>query len=74
MVPIVGSNTGTSSYFKSYPFISESTPESVEYFTNLILNTSEEQLRVILFNCMPFLEELSNEVVEKKYQTFLNEF
>lgn len=72
MVPIVGKNTGTSSYLKSYPFIAESNLQSVKYNIELVLNTSKDYLKDILFNTLSFLKELSNENIKEKYQTFLN--
>jgi len=72
MVPIVGKNTGTSSYFKHYPFVAEASTQSIKYNIELVLNTSKDYLKDILFNTLGFLKELSDENIKEKYQTFLN--
>lgn len=72
MVPIVGKNTGTSSYFKLYPFIAEPNIQSIKYNIELILNTPIDYLKDILSNSLVFLKELSDENIKEKYQTFLN--
>ena len=72
MVPIVGKNTGTSSYLKSYPFIAEPNLQSVKYNIELVLNTPEDYLKDILLNTINSLKELSDENIKEKYQTFLN--
>jgi len=72
MVPIIGKDTGTSSYLKSYPFIAESNIQSVKYNIELILNTPTNYLKDILFNALDSLKELSDENIKEKYQTFLN--
>lgn len=71
MVPIVGKDTGTSSYLKSYPFIAEANTQSVKYNIELVLNTPKNYLKDILFNTLDSLKELSDENIKEKYQTFL---
>ena len=71
MVPIIGKDTGTSSYFKSYPFIAEPNPQSIRYNIELILNTPLNYLKEILLNAIVPLKELSDENIKEKYQTFL---
>jgi len=72
MIPIVNKDTGTSSYFKHYPFIAESTSQSIKYNIELVLNTPEKYLKDILMNTLIFLKDLSDENIKEKYQTFLN--
>lgn len=72
MVPIISKNTGTSSYFNSYPFIADPTPQSIKYNIELVLNTPMGYLKDILSNTLGFLKELSDENIKEKYQTFLN--
>ena len=72
MVPIVGKNTGTSSYLKFYPFVAEPNLQSIRYNIELILNTPVDYLKDILSNTLVSLKELSDENVKEKYQTFLN--
>jgi hypothetical protein len=71
MVPIIGKDTGTSSYFKSYPFIAEPNPQSIRYNIELILNTPLNYLKEILLNAIVPLKELSDENIKQNYQTFL---
>ena len=74
MVPILTENTGTSSFFKSYPFQSNGTPESIKYNINLITNTHPDYLKEILTNTLKGLLELNDSLSKEKYYTFLNGF
>lgn len=72
MVPVISKNTGTSSYFKSYPFIAEPNAQSIRYIMDLILKTPTDHLKNILSNTADSFKELSDENIKEKYQIFLN--
>lgn len=72
MVPLLSKNTGTSSFLKSYPFISTPNPSSIKYTLDLISNTSTDYLKEILLNTLEDIKQLSDEKCLNKYQTFLS--
>ena len=72
MVPIIGENTGTSSYLKHYPFITKPNPQSIKYNIELILNTPKKYLKDILLNTAVNLQELNNKNIKERYLSFLN--
>tara|TARA_R110000803_G_scaffold50772_1_gene105267 strand:+ start:245 stop:1279 length:1035 start_codon:yes stop_codon:yes gene_type:complete len=72
MVPLLGKNTGTSSFLKSYPFISTPDLDSVKYTLELISKTPPEYLKEILSNTLKDIKQLSDEECLNKYQIFLN--
>lgn len=74
VVPILSKNTGTSSYFGSYPFIAEDKPESVKYNIELINKTPKNYLEEILTLTFKNFKELNDETSKEKYYSFLNEF
>lgn len=74
MVPIINQDSGTSLYFKSYPFKINSDSNSFKYTVNLINNTPTDYLKDILENTLNEMPELENENVLLKYKTFLNGF
>ena len=71
MVPLLTKNTGTSSYFKSYPFICSLDDNSIKYNLELILKTPPNYLKEILDNIAENLKELSDEKCLSRYQTFI---
>ena len=71
MVPLLTKNTGTSSYFQSYPFICSLDDNSIKYNLELILKTPPNYLKEILDNIAENLRELSDEKCLSKYQTFI---
>lgn len=72
-VPILSSNTGTSSYFKSYPFIAEHSIESLKYTLELINQTPLNYLQDILKDTANHMLELNDKTSKEKYLNFLNE-
>ena len=74
MVPIVKQNTGTASYFKSYPFVVTEDPNSLKYNLELINNTPITYLKNILTTTVEGLNGLNDENSKKQYYNFLNEF
>ena len=72
-VPILSSNTGTSSYFKSYPFIAEHSIESLKYTLELINKTPLSYLQDILNDAANHMLELNDETSKEKYLNFFNE-
>jgi len=74
MVPILSHKTGTASYFKHYPFISDNSSESIKYNIDLIINSPIDYLRNILESTVENFKELNDESLKNKYYSFINEF
>lgn len=72
-IPILSSNTGTSSYFKSYPFIAEHNIESLKYTLELINQTPINYLQDILKDTANHMLELNDKTSKEKYLNFFNE-
>ena len=74
VVPIISQNSGTSSYFKNYPFIVTDDPNSLKYNIELINNTPVNYLKNILSTAIEGLKELNDENIKNQYYNFLNGF
>lgn len=74
VVPIISQNSGTSFYFKNYPFIVTDDPNSLKYNLELISNTPIDYLKNILLTTIEGFKELNDKNIKNQYYNFLNEF
>lgn len=74
VVPIISQNSGTSFYFKNYPFIVTDDSNSLKYNLELISNTPIDYLKNILSTTIEGFKELNDKNIKNQYYNFLNEF
>ena len=74
VVPVISQNSGTSFYFKNYPFIVTDDPNSLKYNLELINNTPIDYLKNILSTTIEGFKELNDKNIKNQYYNFLNEF
>ena len=73
MVPIIGANTATLEYLPDYPFIADSTPQSVIKVINLIEYLEDKQIREVMNKAVINLKYLNDSILKGIYNNFLNQ-
>ncbi len=71
-IPIISNSSGTSSFFKSYPFIVNDKIYSKSHMLDVISKTSIDDLKDIIIKTFEDIKELNNENSYEQYNKFIN--
>ena len=71
-VPIISNTSGTSSFFKSYPFIVNNTIDSMSNVLDIINKTSVDDMKEILKTALEDIKHLNNDNINEQYKKFIN--
>lgn len=71
-VPIISNTSGTSSFFKSYPFIVNNTVDSMSNVLEIINTTSVDDMKDILKTTLEDIKHLNNDNNNEQYIKFIN--
>ena len=71
-VPLISKSSGTSQFFKSYPFIVNDRVDSMSNMLEVINKTSIDDMKDILKVSLDDIKELNNENNYEQYKKFLN--
>ena len=70
-VPIISNTSGTSSFFKSYPFIVNNTIDSISNVLEIINKTSVDDMKEILKTALEDIKHLNNDNINEQYIKFI---
>jgi hypothetical protein len=71
-VPIISNTSGTSSFFKSYPFIVNNSVDSMSNVLEVINTTSVDDMKEILKTALEDIKYLNNDNINEQYIKFIN--
>lgn len=71
-IPIISDSSGTSSFFKSYPFIVNNRMDSISKALDVINTTSVDDMREILNIALEGIKHLNNDNISQQYIKFIN--
>jgi hypothetical protein len=71
-VPIISDSSGTSSFFKSYPFIVSDKVDSMSNVLEIINTTSVDDMKEILKTALEDIKYLNNDNINEQYIKFIN--
>ena len=71
-VPIISNTSGTSSFFKSYPFIVNNRVDSMSKVLEVINTTSVDDMKDILITALEGIKHLNNDNISQQYIKFIN--
>jgi hypothetical protein len=71
-VPIISNTSGTSSFFKSYPFIVNNSLDSMSNVLEVINTTSVDDIKDILNTALEGIKHLNNDNINQQYIKFIN--
>jgi len=71
-VPIISDSSGTSLFFKSYPFIVNNSVDSMSNVLEIINTTSVDDMKEILKTALEDIKHLNNDNINERYIKFLN--
>ena len=71
-VPIISNSSGTSSFFKSYPFIVNNRVDSISNVLDVINTTSVDDMKDILNTALEGVKHLNNDNISQQYIKFIN--
>jgi hypothetical protein len=71
-IPLINETSGTSLFFKTYPFIVNNKIDSMSHMLDVISKTSIDDLKDIITKTFEDIKELNNENNYEQYKKFIN--